>query len=146
MKDTPGKSIEEPTVGTPKAPGRRRHRAAKFQPLTRGALDGRTNAARGFERLVGAIHSDLGGLAQLSAIQVALVEAFAGVAVHLNGLNTRLLLGEEVDLSDHASAISSLVRIATRLGTERRSRDVTPSIEDYLKQKNEQDVVSEASE
>ena len=49
-----------------------------------------------------------------------LVEAFAGAAVHVHDLNARLLLGEEVDITAHASAISTMVRIASRIGVHRR--------------------------
>jgi hypothetical protein len=53
-------------------------RATKPQLLTREQLDGRTNAAKVFDRLVSDIEGDLGGHDQLSTIERALVEAFAG--------------------------------------------------------------------
>jgi hypothetical protein len=51
------------------------------QLLTRRALDGRTNAARHFDRLVVDIERDLGGRDQLSTIERSLVEAFCGARV-----------------------------------------------------------------
>jgi hypothetical protein len=53
-------------------------RATKPQLLTREQLDGRTNAAKVFDGLVSDIEGDLGGHDQLSTIERALVEAFAG--------------------------------------------------------------------
>jgi hypothetical protein len=50
----------------------------------------RTSAAKAFDRLVPDIDSDLGGSDRLSAIERALVEGFAGVAVTLQHLNTQL--------------------------------------------------------
>ena len=47
----------------------------------------------------------------------------------------RLLLGESIDLSQHAQAISAMVRVATRLGLQRRARDITPTLAEYLKSK-----------
>jgi hypothetical protein len=67
----------------------------------------------------------LGGRDRLSTIEFALIESFAGAALHLQNLNARLMLGEEIDLSEHATAISSLVRICSRIGTGRRPRDIT---------------------
>jgi hypothetical protein len=58
--------------------------------LTCRELDGRTSAAKAFDRLVADIESDLGGSDRLSAIERALVEGFAGAAVTLQHLNTQL--------------------------------------------------------
>jgi hypothetical protein len=104
---------------------RRLHKTTKPQLLTRDALDGRTNAAKIFDQLVADIEADLGGRDQLSTIERALVEGFAGAALTLNNLNTRLALGQAIDLSQHAQAVSAMVRIASRLGLQTRSRDVT---------------------
>jgi hypothetical protein len=103
----------------------RKHRATRPQLLTRDLIDGRSNAAKVFDRLVSSIETDLGGHDQLTAIEVALVEAFAGSAVTLENLNTRLLLGEEIDLGQHAQAVSAMVRVASRLGLRRRARDIS---------------------
>jgi hypothetical protein len=114
-------------------PPRRRHRPSKPQLLTRAALDGRTGAARYFDRLVGDIERDLGGSDQLSAIEHELVEAFAGASVMLAHLNTKVARGEEVDPAEHSQAASTLVRIATRLGLQRRARDIGPTLGDLLR-------------
>ena|ERR1700722_23027 len=65
-------------------------------------------------------------------VELELIDAFSGAALHLHNLNARLLLGETIDLTEHATAISSLVRISSRIGTQRRPRDVTPSLATYL--------------
>ena len=100
--------------------------------LTRVELDGRTRARKLFDRIASGIAADLGGRDRLTTIEVALVEAFAGAALHLYNLNARLMLGDEIDLSEHAHAVSSLVRVASRIGTGRRPRDVTPNLQEYL--------------
>jgi hypothetical protein len=89
------------------------------------AIDGRTSAARTFARLISAIEADLGGADRLSAIERTLIEGYAGAYVVARHLNTRLARGEEIDLAQHAQAVSGMVRVATRLGTGRRARDVT---------------------
>jgi hypothetical protein len=96
-------------------------------------LDGRTNAAKLFDRLITDIEADLGGSDQLSTIERQLVEAFAGAAVTLQHLNTQLALGEKIDLSQHAQAVSAMVRVASRLGLQRRMKDIVPDPLAYAK-------------
>jgi hypothetical protein len=107
-------------------PVRRPHRRTKVQLLTRSSLDGRSNAVREFDRIVSGIEQDLGGKDKLSTVQAALVEAFAGAAVHVANLNTRLLIGEHIDLTEHSAAIGAMVRVASRIGLSRVPRDCTP--------------------
>jgi hypothetical protein len=113
---------------------RRQHKATRPQLLTRVQLDGRTSAAKAFDKLVAAIEADLGGRDQLSTIQLALIEAFAGAAVTLQHLNTRLALGQEIDLGQYAQVVSAMVRVASRLGLQRRARDLTPTLSDLLRE------------
>jgi hypothetical protein len=120
---------------SPEKPARRKpHRATRPQLLTRDQLDGRTNAAKVFDRLVVDIEGDLGGRDQLSTIERALVEAFAGACVTLHHLNAKLALGEEIDLSQHAQAVSAMVRVASRLGLQRRAKDVGPTLADVIRE------------
>jgi hypothetical protein len=109
-------------------------RAGRNRLLNRESLDGRTIVAKVFDQLVAAIHADLGGRDQLTAIELALVEAFAGASVTLNHLNTRILTGAEIDnalITAHAASISAMVRVASRLGLQRRAKPV-PSLDQYL--------------
>jgi hypothetical protein len=115
---------ESPERPTAAKPSRRRHRALKL--ATRDQLDQRTSAARKFDAVAHAIAEDLGGEACLSAIQKHLVEAFAGVSIHLGDLHARMLLGETINIVEHATAVSTMVRIAQRVGIRRMPRDVTP--------------------
>jgi hypothetical protein len=71
--------------------------------------------------------SDLGG--DLTAVERALVERFVGATIVLQALNTKLALGQEIDLSEHAAVCSSMVRIAAKIGLSRRSRIVSGLIE-----------------
>ena len=119
--------------GDPAPPRPRKpHRATRPQLLNRYQLDGRTNAAKAFDAIAEGIAQDLGGQDQLSTVQRHLVEAFAGAAVHVHDLNARLLLGQEVDILAHSQAISTMVRVASRIGVRRVARDVTPSLHEYL--------------
>jgi hypothetical protein len=115
----------------------RLHRATKPQLLTRSQLDGRTNAAKYFDQLASSIETDLGGRDALSTIELALVEAFCGAAVTLNHLNANLALGQKIDFSEHAQAVSAMVKVASRLGLARRSKVISPpSVADYVRHIN----------
>lgn len=126
--------MTDTVTATAPAKPRRNKKATMPQLLTRSQLDGRSNAAKLFDHLVAQIETDLGGHGELSAIEISLVEAFAGARVTLDNLNTRLLRGEQIDSSIHSQAASTLVRIASKLGLQRRARDVTqtPSLAQYL--------------
>ncbi len=97
----------------------RRHRAVKHQLLTRKSLDLRSNAAKEFDRLVGAITADPGGAENLSTIQLRLVEAFAGQYSLLQGQHFKLLLRQPVDMWAAGLTATSLVRLCNRLGVQR---------------------------
>ena len=102
-------------------------RAGRNRLLNRESLDGRLIVAKVYDRLVDQIHSDLGGRDQLTAIELSLVEAFAGATVVTDHLNTRILTGAEIDnisVAMHAQAISAMVRVASRLGLQRRAKPV----------------------
>jgi hypothetical protein len=49
-------------------------------------------------------------------------------------LEAELVEGKPVSISEHAQLCSSLVRIAQRIGINRRLKNVTPSLADYLEQ------------
>jgi hypothetical protein len=112
-------SAEAATVTTGNGQG-------KVRLLVREQIDGRTKARKQFDAIAEGIAEDLGGELHLSTVQRHLIEAFAGAAIHVHDLNARLLLGEQVDITAHASAISTMVRIASRIGMGRVARDVTP--------------------
>ena len=100
----------------------------KLRLLTRSSLDGRTRARKRWDAIVGGIASDLGGEDQLSTVQRFLIEAFASVAIQLDHLNVRVLRGESVDLLALASVVSSMTRVASRIGIDRVPRNVTPTL------------------
>jgi hypothetical protein len=62
-----------------------------------------------------------------------LVEAFAGAALTTHGLNYKIACGQEVLPAELSQCVSTMVRVAQRLGLQRRSKDVTPSLSDLLR-------------
>jgi hypothetical protein len=95
----------------------------KLRLLTRQNLDGRTAAAKQFDAIAQGIADDLKGSEKLSTIQLHLIECFAGCAIIINAINTKLLTGGAIDVTEHSQAASTLVRLASRLGLHRRKPD-----------------------
>jgi len=112
---------------------RRGRRVPRTRLLTRDSLDGRTRAAAAFDAIAEGIANDLGGSDQLTTIQKHLCEAFAGIAISMQDLNTRLLLGEPINVVEQAHCISTMVRVAARIGVDRVARDLGPTLSDYLR-------------
>jgi hypothetical protein len=108
--------------------GRRR---GKLKLLSRESLDRRLLASKRFSAIASGIAQDLGGEDRLTTIQRALVESFAGIAIHVDDLNARVLLGQQIDVVELSQVVSTMVRIATRLGINRVARDV-PDLNAYL--------------
>jgi hypothetical protein len=78
-----------------------------------------------------------------------LIRRFSACAVVAEQMETGLAKGEPIDISQHALLCSTLTRIVTRLGMDRVSRDVTPTLDQYLSARantGELEVVSDAQE
>ena len=106
----------------------------KTRLISRSQLDHRTKAAQEFDAIASAIAQDLGGEDRLSTVQKHLVEAFAGCAIHVSHMNAQLLLGLQVDILTHSNAISTMVRVAQRIGVQRIASDVTPTLADIARE------------
>jgi hypothetical protein len=94
----------------------KRRAPTRPEPLTRKSLDGRTRSYRDFVEIEKGALADLGGRDKLSTIQLALIEAYAGAVMQVRDLTARVVSGGEVDRAEHDRALSTLLRIASRLG------------------------------
>jgi hypothetical protein len=104
-------------------------------------VDGRRWIARRYRQIANAILVDQGGADRCSESRKQLIRRFAAAAVLAEELEVQLARGEEVDVTRHALLCSTLVRIAQRIGINRIPRNLVPSLDDYLRQKQ-----SEAAE
>jgi hypothetical protein len=95
-------------------------------------LDGRTSAARRFRDLVSSYIADQGGLDRCSEVKLGLMRRLAAIVVQAEHLEARMVNGEAVDIATLCTLASTTVRISQRLGLERRARNVTPSLGQYL--------------
>ena len=64
-----------------------------------------------WDQMIADIEADLGRHAELSMIERTLVQAYVSAALTLQNLNTRLLLGEEIDFSQHSQCVSAMTRV-----------------------------------
>jgi hypothetical protein len=105
-----------------------RKKRFKRAPRDLVPIDKASAAARFFAKMVREIEVDLGAGSRrnLSRIECELVRAFAGAATQLRYLNHQVLLGEgsEIDLAGFSQLASTMLRIGSRLGTERRGKQV----------------------
>ena len=88
--------------------------------------------ARRYRDVLAAIASDQGGADHLSEARIQLVRRFAAAACLAEEMEAKLVSGEAINLQEHALLCSTLVRLAQRIGIDRRARNVVPDIADYL--------------
>ena len=114
-----------------------RSRVTNHHDLLPG-VKGSTKAARRFRDLVNAFIADMGGAESCSDIKLGLLRRLAAVTVQSELLEARMVNGEAVDIATLCTLASTTVRLSQRLGLERVTRDVTPTLRQYLR---EQEVV-----
>jgi len=112
-------------------PKRTRSRISNGKDLLAG-VDQRSATYRRYRDLIEAIVADQGGVDQCSESRKQLIRRFAACSVLAEQAEAKLAGGQEIDVATHALLVSSLVRLAQRIGIDRRQRDVTPSLADYL--------------
>ena len=96
-------------------------------------VDGRSVIARRYRDIANAIFVDQSGANQCSEVRKQLIRRFAAAAVLTEQMESRLANGEQIDVQEHATLSSTLVRLAQRIGIDRIPRDVTlPTVEAYL--------------
>ena len=94
-------------------------------------IDGRSLTARRYRDLLSAVLVDQGG-DRCSEARRQLVRRFAAAACLAEQLEARLVNGETISIQEHATLSSTLVRLASRIGIDRRQKDISPTLSDYL--------------
>jgi hypothetical protein len=95
-------------------------------------VDGRCAVARRYRDIATQIIVDMGGASQCAEARLQLIRRFAAAAVLAEQMEAQLANGLSINIADHALLTSILVRLAQRIGIDRRSRDITPSLSEYL--------------
>lgn len=97
-------------------------------------IDGDGNSAwsrRYADLLVGHL-SDAGGKDLVSEARLSLIRRASALECELERLEARLSRGENVDLDAFGRAASHLRRLFEAIGLERRARDATPTLQQFL--------------
>jgi hypothetical protein len=102
---------------------------ALFNPAT---VDGRSQSARRFHDMLQQILADLGGADRLSEGQRQLCRRAATMSLTCELMEAEAVAGRAFDIDCFGELTDRLGRCLQRLGLERRQRDVTPSLQDYL--------------
>jgi hypothetical protein len=120
---------------TPDSAAKPPERAGKARLVSLEQIDRRTKAAQLALKAKNDILADLGGEDQLSTVERLLCEhASLAAAVVADGY-ARWLAGEQIPLPELATAQNAFLRIAGMLGLSRRTKDITQSIDGYLRGK-----------
>jgi hypothetical protein len=94
-------------------------------------VDGRTHGGRRFRELAADLAQHLGG--HPTPPQQAIIMRAAALAIWCEGQETALANGAaDFDVAAFTTAANSLRRLLADLGLERRLKDVTPSLEQFL--------------
>ena len=125
----PGKSIDRRPPEERKSHGR--SRLTNKKDLLPN-VDGRTIIYRRFRDIASQVASDQGGLEELSEARLQLIRRFSAACVLAEQMEAALARGEEIDVERHALLCSTLTRLAQRIGIDRRARNITPSLSQYL--------------
>jgi hypothetical protein len=108
-------------------------------------VDGRSAVARRYRDIAAQIIADMGGASQCAEARLQLIRRFAAAAVLAEQMEARLANGHSINITDHALLSSTLVRLAQRIGIDRRSRNITPSLSEYLELQSKR-IDAEASQ
>jgi hypothetical protein len=100
--------------------------------LTLADLDRRTRAYQRAASLRDELLSDLGGPEHVSVAQRELAERTAVTSAMLTDIEARWLSGEMVDLAHYFTGQNAQRRNLQTLGLERRAKDITASLADYV--------------
>jgi hypothetical protein len=95
------------------------------------AVDGRTTLAKRYRSIASQLTRDQLGDG-ISEARMQLIMRFAGAAVLAEQIETNIITGQPVKIEEYSGLISSLVRIANKIGLDRIPKTVAPALRDYL--------------
>jgi hypothetical protein len=124
-----GKSADSRSAEQRKRHGR--SRISNHPDLLPG-VDGRSYVYRRFRDICSAIASDQGGPSTLSEARLQLVRRFSAACVLAEQMEADLANGIDISVERHALLCSTLTRLAQRIGIDRRAKNITPTLSDYL--------------
>ena len=107
-------------------------KVGKARLLTLADLDHRTTAARRAHDLIESIHTDLGGVDRLATGEQQIVQRAALIGTMAEDVEARWLAGQSIDPNILCVLANAQRRLFEALGLERRARNVTPTLSEYV--------------
>lgn len=95
----------------------------------------RTSGGLRFKEICADLVDHLGD--EATAPQFAIIRRAAALGVWCEQAETAQAQGEDLDVAAYTTATNTMRRLLADLGLERKSRDVTPSLQDYIAAKRE---------
>lgn len=127
---TDSATVAEPSPTT-------RSRLTNGRELFLADVDGRSREARRYRDVYAGLMQHLGGEDHASEAKRHLAKRAAALIVWAEREEARLAQGEPLDVAGYTTAINALRRLLGDLGLEPTARDVTPSLDAYLRSKAE---------
>ena len=93
-------------------------------------VDGRSAVARRYRDVLNELISDLGG--DPSGAQSAIIRRASALCVVCEQAEAEMVAGGVLDLAEFTTAANSLRRLLSDLGLERRAKDISPTLGEYL--------------
>lgn len=100
-------------------------------------IDGRSVVARRYRDILCAVVADQGGLDRMAEARVQLVRRFCACCVLAEAMESCLANGERIDIQEHATLTSTMVRVASRIGINRLAKDIMPTLGEYIASKHQ---------
>jgi hypothetical protein len=100
-------------------------------------IDGRSIYARRLADLIALHETDLGGTLNCSEAERALIRRASVLVVELEHLETRFAAAGSAEpdaLQLYSTTANTLRRLLQTVGLQRRARDVTPTLQEYLRE------------
>jgi hypothetical protein len=90
--------------------------------------------ARRYRDLIDAFLTDVGGIERCSEVKLSLIRRLAAVVVQAELVESRLMNGMVIDVSQLCTLASTTVRLAQRIGIERVAKGIEPppTLDAYL--------------
>jgi hypothetical protein len=108
--------------------------ATTNDPLLLRGVDGRSMVARRYRDVAIALADDLGGQDKLSEPSKILVRQAAALTVQVEGLQSKIVSGEDVDVEQLTRLSNSLSRMLHRLGLKRpHAKPTSPLAEHFAR-------------
>ena len=130
QKSAERRPVDDPSV----TPRKGRSRVTNGKVLIAG-VDQRSPWVRRCKDVIAAHLSDLGGVDNTSAAERSIIRRAAVLTTELEVLEVRFAKAGEAsaaDLEVYQRCSNSLRRLLEAIGLQRRSRDVTPTLSEYL--------------